>query len=64
MSSIETYTKEQLDIALLKNTDEGVLRDLSEMKKHLRWTAALTFFIYVTSVIGLIYTFAKANDLL
>lgn len=30
------YTQEQLDIALLKNTNEGVLRTLSDIKSEMK----------------------------
>ena len=34
--STPTYTQEQLDIAVLKNTNDGVLRTLSDIKSEIK----------------------------
>lgn len=34
--AIPTYTQEQLDIAVLKNTNDGVLRTLSDIKSEIK----------------------------
>lgn len=36
MSNPAKYTQEQLDIALLKNTNEGVLKSIDDIKSELR----------------------------
>jgi len=33
---VPTYTQEQLDIAVLKNTNDGVLRTLSDIKSEIK----------------------------
>lgn len=34
--AVPTYTQEQLDIAVLKNTNDGVLRTLSDIKSEIK----------------------------
>ncbi len=49
-----TYTQEQLDIALLKNTNEGILRSLSEIKSEIKsnfhWTLGLVLGLYAVGL--------------
>lgn len=44
------YTQEQMDIALLKNNNEGILRTLvrieSEIKNHFHWIMGLILGLY------------------
>jgi len=64
MSSAAKYTQEQLDIAILKNTNEGILRTLSriesEIKSHFHWTMGLIFGLYTIGIGGLISAVGKA----
>lgn len=70
MSSTAKYTQEQLDIAILKNTNEGILRVLilvrtlsrieSEIKSHFHWTMGLIFGLYTIGIGGLISAVCKA----
>lgn len=50
MSNNAIYTQEQLDIALLKNNNEGILRTLSEIKSDMKsqwqWNLGLILGIY------------------
>ena len=52
------YTQEQLDIALLKNTNEGILKTISEMKSDIKsnfhWTMGLILGLYAIGLTGLI----------
>ncbi len=58
------YTQEQLDIALLKNTNEGVLRTLSEIKNEIKsnfhWTMGLILGMYALGITGLVSALGKA----
>jgi hypothetical protein len=49
-----TYTQEQMDIALLKNTNEGLLRCLSEIKTEAKssskWIIALLIGLYAINL--------------
>lgn len=64
MSSQAKYTQEQLDIALLKNTNEGILKTLSEIKgeikSHFHWTMGLILGLYTIGVGALISAVGKA----
>lgn len=64
MSNEMKYTQEQLDIALLKNTNEGLLRTLTEIKSEIKtqfhWTLGLMFGIYALGITGLISALGKA----
>ncbi len=58
------YTQDQLDIAILKNTNEGILRTLSEIKSeiksHFHWTMGLIFGLYTIGIGVLISAVGKA----
>jgi hypothetical protein len=58
------YTQEQLDIALLKNTNEGILRTLSrietEIKSHFHWTMGLILGLYTIGIGALVSALGKA----
>ncbi len=58
------YTQEQMDIAILQNTNEGILRTLSriesEIKSHFHWTMGLIFGLYTFGAGGLISALGKA----
>lgn len=58
------YTQEQLDIAILKNTNEGILRTLSEIKSeiksHFHWTMGLILGLYTIGIGALISALGKA----
>ncbi len=58
------YTQEQLDIAILKNNDEGMLRTLSriesEIRSHFHWTMGLILGLYTIGIGGLISALGKA----
>lgn len=64
MTQKATYTQEQLDIALLKNTNEGILRTLSEIKNeiksHFHWTMGLIFGLYTIGIGVLMSAVGKA----
>lgn len=64
MNKQEMYTKEQLDIAILKNTNEGILRALSriesEIKSHFHWTMGLILGLYTIGIGALISALGKA----
>lgn len=64
MSNQAKYTQEQLDIALLKNTNEGILRTLnrieSEIKSHFHWTMGLVLGLYAIGGGALISAVGKA----
>lgn len=59
-----TYTQTQLDVALLKNTNEGILRTLSEIKTEIKsnfhWTMGLILGLYTIGIGGLISAVGKA----
>jgi hypothetical protein len=65
MNSEAKYTQEQLDIALLKNTNEGILRSLSriesEIKSHFHWTMGLILGIYALGFTGVVSALGKAK---
>ena len=52
------YTQEQLDIAILKNTNEGVLGTLhrleTKIESNFHWTLSLIIGIYFFGITGLI----------
>lgn len=56
--STNLYTQEQMDIALLKNTNEGILGTLQRMEQktdaNLHWTIALMFGLYAMVITGLV----------
>lgn len=58
------YTQDQLEIALLKNTNEGMLRTLSEIKSeiksHFHWTMGLILGMYTIGFGALVNAVAKA----
>jgi hypothetical protein len=58
MSDKAIYTQEQMDIALIKNTNEGILRNISEMKSDIKsnfhWTMGLILGLYAMGLTGLI----------
>ena len=64
MSNAAKYTQEQQDIALLKNTNEGILRTLSriesEIKSHFQWTMGLILGLYTIGIGALVSTLGKA----
>lgn len=64
MSNAAKYTQEQLDIALLKNTNEGILRTLSrietEIKSHFHWTMGLILGLYTIGIGALVSALGKA----
>lgn len=64
MSSTAKYTQEQLDIALLKNTNEGILRTLSEIKGEIKsnfhWIMGLILGMYALGVTVLVSALGKA----
>lgn len=64
MAHKATYTQEELEIALLKNTNEGILRTLSriesEIKSHFHWTMGLILGLYTIGIGGLISALGKA----
>ncbi len=64
MNKDAIYTQEQLDIAILKNTNEGILRTLSEIKAEIKsnfhWTMGLVLGLYTVGVGGLISAVGKA----
>ena len=64
MTNAAKYTQEQLDIALLKNTNEGILRTLSEIKSeiksHFHWTMGLILGMYALGITGLVSAVGKA----
>ncbi len=66
MSNPAKYTQEQLDIALLKNTNEGILRTLSEIKSeiksHFHWTMGLILGMYALGITGLVSAVGKAYN--
>ncbi len=65
MSKEQMYTQDQLDIAILKNTNEGILRTLgrieSEIKGHFHWTMGLIIGLYTIGFGALISALGKAN---
>lgn len=65
------YTQEQLDIALLKNTNEGILETLKrfdirfdeleqKIESNFHWTLGLMVGIYAISISGLLSVIGKA----
>lgn len=64
MNNAAKYTQEQMDIALLKNTNEGILRTLSEIKgeikSHFHWTMGLILGMYALGITGLVSAVGKA----
>ena len=64
MSNTTMYTQNDLDIALLKNTNEGILRTLSEIKSeiksHFHWTMGLILGLYTIGTGALISAVGKA----
>lgn len=64
--SKELYTQEQLDIAILKNTNEGVLATLmrleSKIESNFHWTLGLIFGLYAIGLGALISAIAKAYN--
>jgi hypothetical protein len=64
MNTAATYTQEQLDIAILKNTNEGILRTLSEIKSEIKsnfhWTMGLILGLYTIGIGALISALGKA----
>lgn len=64
MTNTAKYTQEQLDIALLKNNNEGILRTLadikSEIKSNFHWTMGLILGMYALGITGLISALGKA----
>jgi hypothetical protein len=68
----QLYTQEQMDIALLKNSNEGILRTLIEIKDEIRdirgdiksqfhWTLGLIFGSYALVIPGLVGAISKAT---
>jgi len=59
-----SYTQEQLDIALLKYANEGILRTLSEIKSEIKsnfhWMLGLILGIYALGITGLVSAIGKA----
>ena len=51
---IMTYTQEQLDIAILKNSNEGILRTLSDIKSEMRGQ----FHLLIGLILGIYGIFA------
>lgn len=64
MSNAAKYTQEQLDIAILQNTNEGILRTLSrietEIKSHFHWTMGLILGLYTIGIGALVSALGKA----
>ena len=62
----KTYTQDQLDIALLKNNNEGILGQLkrieTDMKSQFHWTMSLIIGVYVMGVGALITAVGKAYN--
>lgn len=62
-STAAKYTQEQLDLALLKNTNEGILRTLnrieSEIKSHFHWTMGLILGLYTIGIGALLSALGK-----
>lgn len=58
MSKQAKYTQEELDIAILQNTNNGILRTLSriesEIKSHFHWNMGLMFGLYTLCISGLV----------
>lgn len=58
------YTQEQMDIALLKNTNEGILETLRRLEhkieSNFHWTLGLMIGIYAISISGLLSVIGKA----
>jgi hypothetical protein len=63
----KTYTQDQLDIALLKNTNEGILGQLlrieSEIRSQFHWTMSLIAGVYVIGIGALITAVGKAYNI-
>lgn len=58
------YTQEQLDIALLKNTNEGVLRTLQRLEQKIEsnfhWTLGLILGLFTIGIGGMLSAVGKA----
>lgn len=58
MSQAQMYTQEQMDIALLKNNQTGILKTLERLEtkvdSHFHWTLGLIFGMYAMGLTGLI----------
>jgi len=58
------YTQEQLDIAVLKNTNEGILAALQRLEhkidSNFHWTLALIFGLYTIGLGSAITAVGKA----
>lgn len=61
------YTQEQLDIALLKNTNEGILSTLKRLEQRLEsnfhWMLGSIFGLYAIMIGSLITALGKAYKL-
>jgi hypothetical protein len=59
------YTQEQLDIALLKNSNEGILRTLTEIKAEIKsnfhWTMGLILGMYAIGLTALVSALGDAT---
>jgi hypothetical protein len=64
--SEQIYTQEQMDIALLKNTNEGIMRTLSriesELKTQFHWTMGLILGLYTIGIGTLLSALGKAYN--
>lgn len=60
----KTYTQDQLDIALLKNTNEGILGQLTriegEIRSQFHWTMSLIVGVYIIGISALVSAVGKA----
>ena len=65
------YTQEQLDIAILKNNNEGILRVMTDFKSqlteikaeietHFHWTLGLIFGLYTIGLGAMVSAVGKA----
>lgn len=58
MAQAQMYTQEQMDIALLKNNQTGILKTLERLEtkvdSHFHWTLGLIFGMYAMGLTGLI----------
>ncbi len=64
MSSVKTYTQEQLDIEILKNEQGHLFKILERLDQkvdsHFHWTLGLIFGIYAMGVTAIIAALGHA----
>lgn len=68
MTTENTYTQEQMDIELLKNTNGAMLTTLSRLEyaidSNFKWTLSLMLGLYAIVMSGLISAACKAMGVL